>query len=255
MRRFGAEYAYGYPSVIRAFADECMRLGLDGAKLGIRVVISTGELLTPENRRVLSAYFGCPVVNEYGCSEAGVLGFECERGSMHVVPVAAYPEILSDEGLPVQSQDPGQVVITDLYGDVEPLMRYRLGDRAAWKAGGCSCGRALRLLEVNSGRIDSFIRTPHRGKVYDAILAYTVPAGISQFRARQVEANLITADIVVSDGFQREPTIDECRRAWEAALGPGMTVTLRAVEQIAAEPSGKLRYFVPLADSRHQGAE
>lgn len=247
MRRFRPRYAYGYPTLIDEFVTHCAAQQLDGRALRLRVVICTGELLLPAARARIREFFDCPVVNEYGCSESGVLAVECEQGTMHVTPVAAWPEVVDADGLPAPSGIVGEVVVSDLYGSVEPFVRYRLHDRAAMTAvGPCACGRELPSISVREGRIDSFINTPHRGRVYDAVLAYTVPPEVFRFRARQVALDQLEVEVVPGKGFDPRRTPEECERRWQEALGPGMRVTVSAVETIPLTAAGKLRYFVPL---------
>lgn len=248
LRRFAPAYAYGYPSLIRHFIGECAAAGLDGRELGLRLVISTGELITEAQRRTIADYFGCVVINEYGCTESGVLGFECEAGSMHLIPIAAFPQVVHADGRSTNPGEAGEVVVSDLYGALLPLLRYRLHDRGALLPGSCACGRALPLLRVDVGRLDDFILTPHRGPVYDAILAYTMPAVVQRFRARQVAPDQLVVELVPGPGFDRAGTPATCRAALELALGPGLSITTHVVDHIPHDPSGKLRYFIPLAE-------
>jgi len=243
--RFGPTYGYGYPTLMRTFASLCQEVGLDGRFIGLRVVVSTGELLVPDVRRELRDFFGCPIIDEYGCTESGVLAFECEHGRKHCIPVAAWPEVIDDSGKPVADGTEGEVVVSDLFGHTLPLLRYRLHDRGVMSRKQCPCGRSMPTLEMKSGRVDSFIQTP-RGPVYDAILAYTVPASVMRFKAIQVSPTRLDARIVAKPEESPEETILQCKRKWEDALGPGMTVEIEAVPDIALEKSGKLRYFVPL---------
>jgi phenylacetate-CoA ligase len=251
IRRFHAlirsrkpDYVYGYPTLIRHFVEECVKQGLCGRELGVRVVVTTGEMLVPDARSVIRDYFGARVVNEYGCTESGILGLECEAGDMHVIPLAAFPEVIGGNAGTAVEQE-GEIVVTDLYGELMPLLRYRLHDRGTINAAACACGRALPRLDVTSGRIDSFIQTPVRGPVYDAVLAYTVPRSVQRFRAKQVALNRIEVDIVPGEGFQSAETPLDCQQRWESVLGPGMEVIVRVREHIPYELSGKLRYFVP----------
>ena len=247
LRRFGATWAYGYPSLIAQFVIHCQEAGLHGSKLGVHVVICTGELLDEVTRQRISEFFECRVVNEYGCTESGVLAIGCEHDRLHQVPVAAMIEVVDSKGHPVAPGEVGEVVATDLHGSRgHPLLRYRLHDQAAAVPGECSCGRALPQLRVDTGRIDNFIITPARGRVYDALLAYTVPPAVSRFKARQTDTETLAVQIIVAKGADPEAVAGECRRRWETELGPGMHVNVSVVEDIPAEPSGKLRYFVPL---------
>ena len=249
LREFRPFYAYGYPTLMRAFVELCRRRNLDGQELGIRVVISTGEILSDTTRNELSTFFGCPVVNEYGCTESGILAFQCSAGGMHAIPVAAWTEVVDASGNLKGPTEEGEIVVSDLFGSSMPLLRYRLHDRGTAGSVLCDCGRDLPSLQIASGRSDSFIRTPTR-IIYNAILAYTVPPEVQRFKVIQTSLRHLEAQILPGSDFDPKTTPDECRRRWEKALGPGVQVTVRTVESIPLEPSGKLRYFIPL-DGEH----
>jgi phenylacetate-CoA ligase len=246
-RRFRARYAYGYPALMALWARECAAAGLDGRELGLHVVIVTGELLAPETRRFLTDFFGCKIINEYGCSESGVLAFECEWGTPHLTPVAALPEVVRPDGSSAAPGEIGEVVVSDLYGKVLPMLRYRLHDVAMLRHGvGCGCGRHLAGLEVSVGRQDSFIETASGRRIYDAILAYAVPPGISGFRVFQKDQRLLEAHVTVADGIDPVQAVGQLSQSWRAALGPDLELTVQVVASLPFEDSGKLRYFVPL---------
>lgn len=250
MIKFGPRYAYGYPTLMNHFVDQCRGLGLDGRDLGVDVVISTGEILQPSVRDALHDFFDARVVNEYGCTESGILAFECEEGSMHRIPYAAWMEIW--EGDDRDQTGRGSVLVTDLFGDAAPLLRYRIGDVARRAPGRCSCGRALPLIEVDVGRSGSFIRTPDGRVVYSGVLAYTVPEGIQRFLVRQESKELLRGFIVPGEKFSAGDG-EVCRRRWEEAVGGGVTADVEVVDEIPYSESGKLRYFIPLSDAEEHG--
>ena len=249
-RRFGPKYAYGYPTLMSHFVEHCRDAGLSGRELGIGVVISTGEVLNPQVRTRMAEFFEVPVINEYGCSESGILAFECEEGSMHKIPLAVFTEVLGDApGIDATSPDGrGEIVITDLAGSVVPLLRYRLGDSATESPDGCTCGRGLPTMRVDVGRVDSFIRTPDGGLVYDAILAYTVPQEVQRFLVRQESVDRLHAYVVPGRGFTGNVAKD-CQETWQSAIGGGISVEVEVVDEIPYAQSGKLRYFVPLGEN------
>ena len=249
MRRFQPHWVYGYPTLVHEFVNHCRSAGLDGRELGVNVIVCTGELLHDTVREALGDFFGGRVVNEYGCTESGIVAFECERGQLHVTPIAVWPEVLAADGSPCAPGEAGEVAITDLYGKVNPLLRYRLHDLAVpAEHHGCACGRSLPVLAVQRGRVDSFIVTPARGRVYDAVLAYTVPAQVLRFRVFQESICRLRAEVVPGVGFDADTTPALCRKNWEEALGPGMEVDVQVVSDIPLTAAGKLRYFVPLPE-------
>lgn len=250
--RFQPVYIHAYPTLLRSFVEYCAAAGRDGRDLGIRVVICGGELLIDATRSAISEFFGCRVVDEYGCTESGLLTLECEEGSPHVLPVACYPEVVTADAEALTS-GVGEVVVSDLFGDVAPLVRYRLSDRARITPPGCPCGRDLPSLKPELGRSQDFITTPQRGRVYATILAYTVPEGIQRFKAYQIRPDAIVAEVVLA-ADAAPSTAKTCRHNWEEELGDGMSVRLITVAEIPPEASGKLRYFVPLSDVTREKA-
>lgn len=247
LRAFRPRYAYGYPTLMSRFADHCEEADFDASGLGLRLIVSTGELLTDATRARLASFFGCRVVNEYGCTENGILAMECEAGVAHGIPVAALAEVVDGNG---RQAERGEVAVTDLYGGTGTLLRHRLHDVARWSPRGpCACGRTLDRLQVDTGRLDGFIQLPGGGSVYDAVLAYTVPPTVARFRARQVALDRIEAELIPRASVDPRRAVEECRAAWSARLGPDVQLDLRAVDEIPLTAAGKLRYFVPLEDA------
>jgi phenylacetate-CoA ligase len=239
-------YAYGYPTLMSRWAGECMAAGLDGRELGLNRAITTGELLSPSVRRQLADFFGCPVVNEYGCTESGIVALECERGTAHMLPVAALAEVVDASGRPVSPGAAGEVVVTDLYGQVLPLVRYRLRDTATSGPAACACGRALPTLDVAIGREGSFIRLPSGRQVFSTALAYAVTPAVASFRAQQISVSELVADVTLRPGMDPAEAGRALEAAWHGALGREIRVRVRVVPALLPEPSGKLRYFIPM---------
>lgn len=243
-------YAYGYPTLMQEFVEHLRASGEDGRELGLNVVITTGEMLSASARTSLREFFGCPVANEYGCSESGILSFECRAGAPHIVPVAAYPEIETriTQG---DEEDVGRVLVTDLYGRSSPFIRYSLEDIGRHEPPSpCECGRELPRLEVLGGRTDSFIQTPDGRKIYDAILAYSVPRGVAQFRVAQTAIDELKGRVVVAEGFDPAEVIAACEQSWCSSVDGEIEVEVEPVSRIEPEESGKRRYFVPLDEVR-----
>lgn len=143
----------GYPSILSVMA----KLN-DGFKL--RGIMSGGEVLTEDSRKLISDSFSCEVFNHYGCMEAGTVAAECKQHKLHVHPFNIV-EIVNAKGKPVKSST-GEVVITPLHNRAMPLIRYHLGDRCRW--GKCSCGNPQPVLEKVEGRKEDVIVLPS-GKV------------------------------------------------------------------------------------------
>lgn len=247
LRGFRPFYVYGYPTLVDEFARLASQQSLDGQELGVRTVVLTGELLRTEVRERIQAYFGARVVNEYGCSESGLLAFECESGSIHLVSGAAFTEVLDPHGRPGRSGTPGEAVVTDLYGDHRPLLRYRLGDRILVEPDErCPCGRSLPIVTLSGGRSNALIQLPNGNQVYAAVLAYSMPNTVVKFQARQLSPDELDVAIQIRDGENPGQVLTACHRELHEALEGKLQIQVRPVNSLPHEPGGKHRYFVPM---------
>src|SRR5207248_7261417 len=82
---------------------------------------------------------------------------ECsEHSGLHVMSEGLYLEIETPNG-PAAPGEMGAVLVTDLLNGAMPLIRYRIGDMAAWADGPCPCGRGLPRLGRVAGRVTDFL--------------------------------------------------------------------------------------------------
>lgn len=116
----------GYASLIARLADEQAAGSLEIAP---RMVIVSGEQLTPELSERISAGFGNPPVNSFGSSEG--LNGSAPPGSDEFTFASdmAIVEFVDADDRPVP---PGEVahhvLVTNLINRTQPLIRYRLDD-------------------------------------------------------------------------------------------------------------------------------
>ncbi|WP_405616546.1 phenylacetate--CoA ligase family protein [Streptomyces sp. NBC_01508] len=143
------------PSVMAALCD---RLGRWPGRLAPpRLVVLSGEHVTPGVRARVAQTFGCHVTALYTLAEAGIVGHECgETGNYHVDETGAFLEVIGDGGLPLSSGVPGDIAVTPLANHAMPLIRYLTGDTGVWVDGPCDCARSgprLRLLMARSEHV------------------------------------------------------------------------------------------------------
>jgi phenylacetate-CoA ligase len=240
LRIFKPKYFYGYPSLIYEFACYLQRMKYSLEWLKLKGIILTGELIVPRQLAVIEETFRAPAINEYGCTEVGIIAFQCPNGSMHVMSHNIILEVLRDGKRVIN--DEGTVCVTELHGKGMPFIRYMLDDRAILRDKPCDCGIAFPVIEVRSGRVDDYILMPDGNKIYDAILAYTLKKGIKVFKARQTSLTNLEIYIVKEPEYSKELE-NKYFAALSEALGGKMAIRFNYVEEIPRDPSGKLRYF------------
>ena len=145
----------GYASALGLLAQEQLEGHLN---IHPSIVISSAEPLTDENRALIQKAFGVPPRNNYGCSEGGVMGYECNHGKMHINADWVIFEPVDANHNPVSAgQLSDRTLITNLANRVMPIIRYELGDRVTLLPEKCDCGITLPLIKVE-GRTDEILR-------------------------------------------------------------------------------------------------
>ena len=134
--------------------------------LPLRVVIVSGDTLLPGMRSSIERFFQCKCFDSYGQCEGVCMAMECTFGKMHVIPAAGILEILREDGSPCRRGEVGEMVGTGLLNDAMPLIRYRLGDYAAWAEDqDCVCGNPHPIIQSLEGRVDDYLITSDFRKI------------------------------------------------------------------------------------------
>ena len=153
---YGSQSMIGYGSAIAALAESCLAGGISPVRL--RTVITSGDTLLAGMRKSVETLLQCKCIDQYGQSEGVCIAQECSHGQMHVIPAAGILEIVREDGSPCAPGEVGEVVATSLLNDAMPLIRYRMGDYAAWGVNqSCSCGNPHPIITSLEGRLDDYL--------------------------------------------------------------------------------------------------
>jgi phenylacetate-CoA ligase len=238
---FRPEYFYGYPSVIYEFARFIVNRRLVLPARPLKAVIGTGELPLPQHRDYIERAFETRFVNEYGCSEVGVIAFQCPEGRMHVMAHNVFVEVVKD-GRSVMDEE-GEIVVTELNARTMPFLRYRMNDRGVLLSDRCACRLPLPLIEVSAGRLRGQLTLQSGRTVYDAIFSYTFKQGVAAFKAVQTTPVDVCIYVVPDPGLTDELMDEHLAVLREKTFGE-IQFTVKRVDALPRERSGKLRYFV-----------
>lgn len=250
LRRFNPKYFYCYPNAACHFAEYLKATGKHGEELKLKVIICTGEILLPHQRSLLENVFQCPVANEYGSTENGILAFQCPDGRLHVMSQNILIEVVDEHGKPKINGEMGNILVTELHSHNIPFIRYALGDLGAFTGEECPCGRSYPVMEIQVGRIDGFIVTKSHKKVYDVILAYTFKKDFLKFRGYQRQVGKLYIEYIPRKNFDVS-CLNMQSSSLKKYLGDDMIIEFKEVKEIKPLPSGKLTYFVSeIADEK-----
>lgn len=230
------ELLFGYGVAIYLFAkflrDE--RLSLEGWRP--KVVIYTSESLQRSQKELIEEVFGARLVCEYGCVEAGALGYECEAGRIHLSEEIAYFEV---------ELETGELLITPLMNLTFPLLRYRIGDLVEVAPGACPCGRQLLALKSIVGRDNDLVRKPDGRPVHAELFDYVMrqQPGVRRYRVVQRRADALEVLLETGGGVSPEQ-LDRLRETLLERVGREFFVEVRVVDRIPNDPSGKFRWVI-----------
>lgn len=142
-----ATYLQGYSSMIYQIALLINKQNIPTPK-NIKMVKGTSEKIFDSYQKDIEKAFGVKMISEYGATEAGLIAFECPRGSMHINMEGVLVEEIDDE-----------ILVTNLQMNSFPIIRYKLGDyiKLAPKNHECSCGMKHRVISDVTGRIGDII--------------------------------------------------------------------------------------------------
>ena len=238
---FRPRYIYGWASSLVLFARFMAEKGLS-LRTPLRLVVNTAETLPREDRGLVSAAFRCPVIDEYGARDGGILAYECPQGGLHLTVENAWLEIVDlATREPVPAGEPGLLLVTDLNNYVMPRLRYQLGDLLSFAPEPCACGRGLPLAGDLAGREnDTFVTAAGafvNGQFFTN-LARSL-ATVKQFQVEQTARDKVALRLL-RHGELAQEDVDAFRRGILERMGP-VAVTVELAEHLPPGESGKFR--------------
>lgn len=149
------------PSQMLRLLDALPPLGCNPAVLHLRLGSFGAEAWTEAARERLEHGYNMVAMDSYGIGELCGPGIAAEcayREGMHVWEDAFFAEIIDPQsGAPVPDGTPGELVLTSLFREAFPLLRYRTGDEACILPGPCACGRTHRRISRVARRLDNVL--------------------------------------------------------------------------------------------------
>jgi phenylacetate-CoA ligase len=209
-----------------------------------RSIITSAEVLEPDDRATLERVFGCKVFNRYGCREVSVIASECEaHQGLHTMAEGLYVEVVPLKGATgLRNSRTGSILVTDLLNLAMPLIRYRIGDLGEWEDGNCPCGRSLPRLRHIAGRVTDFLVGADGRAVSGAFLSLYVIGkrpSLGQVQILQSQKGRVHYRIKPGPGFREAQDVEYLQTTTGQYMGPGTKVDCEIVDELKNEASGK----------------
>jgi phenylacetate-CoA ligase len=249
----GTKFLRGYSQGLYQLAEYIISCGRSGRFPSVSAAIPTGESISAYQQERIGTAFGCPVAEEYGANECGIIAMKCPAGNLHVQEENVIVEVLK-EGIPAPDGESGMIAITTLGNRAVPFLRYVLGDVGALSSQPCSCGMPHKVLKSLHGRSFPYVPLPNGGAVnlvgfFVFGIMPILPGAHEKIRAFQfvhIEPHVIELRIDAE-----KSDFDLMKDSIQASLGEFSMGILRVILKNAAvmekDPGGKQPLYIPLS--------
>ncbi|WP_281542984.1 CoF synthetase [Maribacter aestuarii] len=232
----------GYSS---AFTDICRHLESENRtplERNFKSIIAVAEALSPNTKKSMETFFGCPVVTRYSNSENGIFAQQSnETGDdYHINWASYYVEILQlDNDNPVSEGQMGRIVITDLFNYCMPMIRYDTGDLGVMEKRDKDC--APLLTKIEGRRMDVLYST--KGEPLSPYVAFEMEyfTELKQFQLIQESEKEYTAKLNLDGVFMNEEGLIKRLKKY---LGKDAVIKFEYVKAFPQLASGKRRLTV-----------
>lgn len=236
---------FGHAHSIFMLAQQVGELGIENIRP--RGIISSSMMLLAHERTVIEDVFKVRVTDRYGCEEVSLIASECEcHNGMHLNIEHLFIEFIKDDGSPSEPGEPGKIVVTDLYNQAMPLIRYQVEDIGVPTDRKCDCGRGLPLMEGVVGRVADFLRKRDGSQVAGISLienTLTKYPGLDQLQIIQNSLDEFIVNIVPGKLFSVD-TVDSLCNYLASVFDGGIKISTNLLENIEKEASGKYRFSI-----------
>ncbi|MBR6332088.1 MAG: phenylacetate--CoA ligase [Dehalococcoidales bacterium] len=150
------------PSYALIIAETAKELGIDLTQSSLKYGMFGAEPWSTNMRTDIENKLGIKAYNIYGLTEMQGPGVAVEctaKAGMHIWEDYFYPEIINPEtGEVLPEGSVGELVLTNIAREAQPVLRYRTHDITSITYEKCACGRThARIAQIN-GRSDDMIK-------------------------------------------------------------------------------------------------
>lgn len=162
LRDFGATVLCCTPSYSLVLYETALEAGIDFKDLPLRIGVFGAEPWSDEMRRDIEAKMGIKAIDIYGLSEimgpgVGIECVEAQHGAHLQEDHFLFEVIDPVTKEPVGPGEVGELVITTLTKEAQPLIRYRTRDITRLEYTPCKCGRTFARMVRVQGRSDDML--------------------------------------------------------------------------------------------------
>lgn len=263
------------PAYLSHMTVLCEEMGIDLKRQfpGLKAIMVATEAYPVSWARQMQEVWGARLFELYGNTQQGGLAAgTCEygaihedgrRGCLHLDEWNCLYEILNPEtGEPVHPGEEGELVLTNLFREGSPLVRFRTNDRVRFLgSGACPCGRPTACIEAGTvARYDDMIKIRTQNVWPEAVDAtiFAHPE-VEEYQSRVFVDDRGREQVDVRVEFKARPLGEEARGRLLEVIAAEIRRNVGVSMTLVEAPSGSLERFVfktrRWTDERKQGLE
>ena len=247
------QYINGYTSPITQFAKFLRRKNIILTSIcpSLRICIVTSEMLFEDDRALMEQQFGVPVINEYGASELDLIAFQNNKGDLQLNTETLYVEILDEHDNILPYGKEGRIVITSLYNEAHPFIRYDIGDIGLISKDSAMTKPILKKLV---GRSNDLVILPSGKKAAGLTFYYITKSiieddgNVKEFIIEQFKPSQFKISYTSLKDLSTKK-IEIIKKEIENYLESGIDITFERLKQLERSKSGKLKQFTSYLNS------
>jgi len=210
----------------------------------VGAVHTSAGVLTEHMREAIECFFNAPVYDHYGSREVSSIASQLNStGYYTCLSHFNFVEIVDSNGKNVKPGQIGEVVVTNLFNQSMPLIRYKIGDKAMLSTKTYS--PVFPLLEELKGRVVDVFVTEDNTLIdgeYFTHLLYFIDE-IKKFQIVQ-HGHTDVEFLIYSDAMLPENVNQQLVESTKHVLGQGCNVKVTYTEEFILTPTGKHRYTI-----------
>ena len=230
----------GFPSALKEIASYILKNNIS-LNFQVKSIVTGAEVLTNNDRDLISKAFNATVFNRYGGTESSVLAHECieQAKSEHKLHI-------QEDRLIVENGEDNEIIFTDLTSYALPFIRYSNGDigniNNNYK---CPCGREFKVLDSIEGRVNDMFILPDGGKITSHIWQNYMKKceGIESYQMIQEDETHIFVNWIKNDEIFKDSDLKTVKKLVASAL-VGCNVVWKQVDKIDVGVGGKFRQHI-----------
>ncbi len=210
----------------------------------LKAVITSSEKLTNEMRTTFTKAYNCKAYDSYSGMEACGLISENLFGDFLFSPDTGVLELINEKGKEVDNGDEGEVVLTGLLNFDQPLIRYKIGDKATKKKNQqTKSGLEMpSILEIN-GRVEDVIIGKDGKQIVRFHSLFLNITGLIVGQIIQENLNVFVINLTVDNSYSQKSEFTILQRLNEI-LGENNTVDFKYLQEIPKNKNGKFRAVI-----------